>query len=71
MLQVANLSEAGRRIVENFFSGESLSLTKKRKELMVSLYAMMDDANSDVLNILGDYVANLSDFFSKEDISTM
>ncbi len=73
MVQFKSLSETGRNIVENFISEKkNLFLSSKKKmELMTSLYAMMGDAKAEVLNILHDYVKDLSVFFSKEDIEIL
>ncbi len=73
MSQFENLSEAGRKIVENYISEKSniLLSSKKKMELMVSLYAMMDGANPEVLNILSDSLKILSDYLSKEDIDIL
>ena len=73
MSQFENLSEVGRNIVDNYLSDKSNFILgpKKKKELMASLYAMMDGTNPKVLSILGESVKNLRDTLSKEDIDIL
>lgn len=72
-MQFKSLSETGRNVVENFISEKkNLFLgSKKKMELMSSLYAMMDDAKPEVIDILHESVKDLSISLSNEDIKIL
>ena len=71
MLQFANLSAAGRKIVDSFVSGSIFSLANKKKQLVVSLYALLEDSNAEVLDCLESYSCNLNDSLPNDDIALL
>lgn len=66
MSKFENLSKECQKIVENYISGSNIS--NKKDELIVSLYAIQEEADPDVLNILRPYIKDLSDTLSESDI---
>ena len=71
MLQNSNLSAEGRKIVNNYLSGFSSILNMNKEKLVVSLYATMEDANQEVLDILKSFVINLNDSFTEAEIKVL
>ena len=67
MLQLTNLSVKGRTIVENYLSNSISVLSENKENLVASLYAIMEDANSDVIDILKSYIIDLNSIFSESD----
>ena len=67
MLQLTNLSVKGRTIVENYLSNSISVLSENKEKLVASLYAIMEDANSDVIDILTSYIIDLNSIFSESD----
>ena len=71
MLQFEELSAAVRNIVDNYLSENVFLSYPKKMELMASLYAMMDGANPEVLDILQGSVKDLNDTLSTEEIELL
>lgn len=70
MTQFAVLTAEAKTIVTNFFNAQKKSniFCEPQKQLMVSIYALMPDANPKVIGILEQYVVSLSDFMPESDI---
>ena len=70
MTKFAVLTSEAKAIVTNFFNAQKKSniFCEPHKQLMVSLYGLMPDANPTVVDILCQYVVSLSDFMSESDI---
>ena len=70
MTKFAVLTSEAKAIVTNFFNAQKKSniFSEPHKQLMVSLYGLMPDANPTVVDILCQYVVSLSDFMSESDI---
>lgn len=70
MTKFAVLTSEAKAIVTNFFNAQKKSniFCEPHKQLMVSLYGIMPDANPTVVDILCQYVVSLSDFMSESDI---
>ncbi len=68
MLQFENLSAAGRNIVENFISGSFITIANKKKQLVVSLYSLLEEAKPEVLEILSSYKIDLDESFSGDEL---
>lgn len=68
MSQIANLSAESRNIVENYLSGNIFLESNKKQQLIVTLYAMFDDAKPKVLDILKSYIVNLNESLPEKDI---
>ena len=64
MTKFAVLTSEAKAIVTNFFNAQKKSniFSEPHKQLMVSLYGLMPDANPTVVDILCQYVVSLSDF---------
>lgn len=73
MTQFAVLTSEAKAIVTNFFKAQKKSniFCEPHKQLMVSLYGLMPEANPKVVGILGQYVVSLSDFMSESDINLL
>lgn len=71
MLQNSNLSAEGRKIVENYLSRFSSIMSMNKEKLVVSLYATMEDAKQEVLDILKSFVINLNDSFSEAETKVL
>ena len=73
MTQFAVLTSEAKAIVTNFFNAQKKSniFCEPHKQLMVSLYGLMPEANPKVVGILGQYVVSLSDFMSESDINLL
>jgi hypothetical protein len=68
MVELVNLSAAGKSIVEKYLSGSILLEDKNKKQLVASLYSMSDDAKPEVLGIVNPFVVNLNDSLTEDDI---
>lgn len=73
MTQFAVLTSEAKAIVTNFFNAQKKSniFCEPHKQLMVSLYGLMPEANPKVVGILGQDVVSLSDFMSESDINLL
>ena len=68
MLQFENLSEFGRSIVDNYLSGLNSILSNNKEKLITSLYASLEDAKPEVIDILKTYIVNLGEVFSEKEL---
>ena len=71
MSQFETLSVAGRNIIDNYLSGIKSIFSNNKDRLVVSLYAQLPDAKSEVLNILKSYTINLEKCFSKDELAIL
>ena len=73
MTQFATLSTEAQNIVNNFIAASRAKnfLTEAHKQIMVSLYGEMPNADKEVLNVLSHYQIHLDDYFSKSEIQTL
>lgn len=71
MSQFEILSVAGRNIIDNYLNGIKSIFSNNKDRLVVSLYAQLPDAKSEVLNILKSYTINLEKCFSKDELGIL
>ena len=71
MSQCETLSVAGRNIIENYLNGIKSIFSNNKDRLVVSLYAQLPDAKSEVLNILKSYTINFEKCFSKDELAIL
>lgn len=73
MTQFATLSTEAQNIVNNFIATSHAKsfLTEAHKQIMVSLYEIMPNADKYVLKVLSRYLIHLDDYFRKSEIQTM
>lgn len=73
MTPFATLSTEAQNIVNNFIAASRAKsfLTEAHKQIMVSLYGEMPNADKEVLDVLSHYQIHLDDYFSKSEIQTL
>ena len=71
MSQFEILSVAGRNIIDNYLNGIKSIFSNNKDRLVVSLYAQLPDAKSEVLNILKSYTINIEKCFSKDELGIL
>lgn len=71
MLQFKTISTTCRNIVEKFISGSIFSQKMKKKQLVASLYSLLDNSDAEIVNCLTSYVINLGEFLSTDEISLL
>lgn len=71
MLEFVHLSTEGRNIVDKYLSGFDSIIRTNKERLVVSLYATLNDANQEVLDILKSYVINLNENFSEGEVKVL
>ena len=71
MSQFETLSVAGRNIIDNYLNGIKSIFSNNKDRLVVSLYAQLPDAKSEVLNILKSYTIKLEKCFSKDELAIL
>lgn len=70
MTQFAKLSVEAFKAVKNFFNSNKGGniFSETNKQLMVSLYSLMPDANAKVLDVLGEHLISLENYLSSDEI---
>ena len=73
MTQFATLSKEAQNIVNKFIAKSRAKsfLTEGHKQIMVSLYKEMPDADKEVLDVLSQYQIHLDNYFSNSEIQTL
>lgn len=73
MTQFSSLTSEAKAIVVDFFNAQMKKSVfyEPSKQLMVSLYSIMPEADSKVLGILDQYIVSLSDHFQKSEIDLL
>ena len=73
MTQFATLSKEAQNIVNNFIAASRAKsfLSEAHKQIMVSLYGEMPNADKEVLDVLSHYRIHLDDYFSKSELQTL
>lgn len=74
MTQNVGLSQRAQEIINSYFERrrkQNGPLYESNLELMVSLYSVMPNSKSHILNLLGDYNAILSDHLADSDIQLL
>ena len=70
MTQFSVLTSAAKTIVDNFFNIQKYGFFSDR-QLMVSLYSIMPDADQKVIDILKKYVVSLSDLMPESELNIL
>lgn len=73
MTQFTVLTSETKTIVVNFFNAQMKKniYCEPNKQLMVSLYSLMPEANSKVIGKLKQYIISLSDYFQESEINLL
>lgn len=73
MTQFSVLTPETKAVVVNFFNAQMKKsvFCEPNKQLMVSLYSLMPEANSKVIDILNQYIVSLSSLISESDIDLL
>lgn len=73
MTQFAKLSVEAFKTVKNFFNSnkEGNIFSEPNKQLMVSLYSLLPNANAKVLDILSEHLVSLDDYLSSDEIAML
>ena len=73
MTHFAKLSAEASKTVNNFFNNNERGniFSEPNKQLMVSLYSLLPNANAKVLDILGEHLISLDDYLSYEEIAVL
>ena len=73
MTQFAKLSVEAFKTVNNFFHNNKggYIFCEPNKQLMVSLYSLLPNANAKVLDILGEHLISLDNYLSSDEITML